>query len=436
MSEAPSLSAVAASGRYRLANATVPAILVDALAGEGLLLADIDIAEGRIAVVRPAGQAPDDIPAHNLARRMVLPGFVDVHTHLDKGHISPRRPNPDGTFMSALLAVKGDREANWSVADVRRRMEFSLRCAYAHGTVAIRTHLDSLPPQEAISWPLFAEIREAWKDRIALQGVALLGIDQLLDLDVLTQVARQVKSVGGLLGGAMAFHPRMDEAIRQALSVAAEYGLDVDLHLDETQEPQSGGLRLLADAVIETGFRGQVTAGHCCALARQGSDEAKRTIERVAEARINIVTLPMCNLYLQDRGDGRVTPRYRGVTLIRELLAAGVNVCAASDNTRDPFYAYGDLDGLEVLRETVRIGQLDHPLTDAPALVTRNPAELMGVGSGKLTAGQTADLVVLRGRDWGEVLSRPESGRVVLRAGRMLDRTLPDYAELDDLMGV
>ena len=378
MSEAPSLSAVAASGRYRLANATVPAILVDALAGEGLLLADIDIAEGRIAAVRPAGQAPDDIPAHNLARRMVLPGFVDVHTHLDKGHISPRRPNPDGTFMSALLAVKGDREANWSVADVRRRMEFSLRCAYAHGTVAIRTHLNSLPPQEAISWPLFAEIREAWKDRIALQGVALLGIDQLLDLDVLTQVARQVKSVGGLLGGAMAFHPRMDEAIRQALSVAAEYGLDVDLHLDETQEPQSGGLRLLADAVIETGFRGQVTAGHCCALARQGSDEAKRTIERVAEARINIVTLPMCNLYLQDRGDGRVTPRYRGVTLIRELLAAGVNVCAASDNTRDPFYAYGDLDGLEVLRETVRIGQLDHPLTDAPALVTRNPAETHG----------------------------------------------------------
>ena len=89
-----------------------------------------------------------------------------------------------------------------------------------------------------------------------------------------------------------------------------------------------------------------------------------------------------------------------------------------------------------MLRETVRIGHLDHPFDLAPALVTRNPAKVMGIDAGTLKVGAPADLVLLRGRDWSEVLSRPESGRVVLRHGRPLDAAVPDYRELDDLMGV
>ena len=92
----------------------------------------------------------------------MLPAFVDCHTHIDKGHIWPRKPNPDGTFIGALDAAGDDRAARWNAADVARRMDFSLRCAYAHGTAALRTHLDSLPPQETISWPVFEEMRERW----------------------------------------------------------------------------------------------------------------------------------------------------------------------------------------------------------------------------------------------------------------------------------
>jgi len=428
------LAEIVSADHYRLANCTVPALLVHGEGRAGLIQADIDVADDKILAIAASGTLAAEMPAVDMARSMVLPGFVDMHTHIDKGHIWPRQPNPDGTFMGALLAVKADREAHWSREDVRRRMEFSLRCAYAHGTVALRTHLDSIPPQDAISWPLFAEMREQWKGRIELQGVALMGIDQMLDAGILGQVARCVKEHGGVLGGAMASHPLMGEAISRALDIAAWHGLDIDLHLDETQDPASGGLRILAEVVLAKKFRGKVTVGHCCSLARQGEVDAKRTIEHVAEAGINVVSLPMCNLYLQDRGDGSSTPRHRGVTLIRELLAVGVNVSAASDNTRDPFYAYGDLDCLEVLRETVRIGHLDHPIDIAPCLVTRNPAQAMGIEAGMLAPGRAADLVILRGRDWSEVLSRPESGRAVLRHGKLIDASVPDYRELDDLM--
>ena len=156
-------------------------------------------------------------------------------------------------------------------------------------------------------------------------------------------------------------------------------------------------------------------------------------MRRVAEAGISVVSLPMCNLYLQDRHAGR-TPRWRGVTLLHELAALGVPVAVASDNTRDPFYAYGDLDMLEVFREAVRIVHLDHPIAESPRTVARAPAEIMRrAASGVIAEGGPADLVLFRARTWTELLARPQSDRTVLRAGKPIDRTLPDYRELDDL---
>ena len=129
------------------------------------------------------------------------------------------------------------------------------------------------------------------------------------------------------------------------------------------------------------------------------------------------------------------TPTSRGVTLLRELAAGGVRTAISSDNTRDPFYAYGDLDGLEVLREGIRIAHLDHPVAAAPALITRNPADIMGLPAhGRIAAGLPANLIVFEGRRWSELYSRPEANRIVLRDGKAVERTLPAYAELDDLM--
>ena len=115
----------------------------------------------------------------------------------------------------------------------------------------------------------------------------------------------------------------------------------------------------IADAALRHKFEGRIVAGHCCSLALADDDERAATIAKVAEAGIAVVSLPMCNMYLQDREAGR-TPRWRGVAPLHELAAAGVTVMVASDNTRDPFYAYGDLDMMEVYREATRILHFDH----------------------------------------------------------------------------
>ncbi len=364
---------------------------------------------------------------------MVLPAFVDMHTHLDKGHIWPRSPNPDGTFQGALTAVGKDRAARWTAADVAARMEFSLRCAHAHGTRAVRTHLDAIAPQDAISFPVFAAKQREWAGRIDLQAVCLVGAEAVSTTGAFARTADIVQAHGGVLG--MVTYPLPDIArrIRDFLAMAAARGLTADFHVDETQDPTSNTLRAIAEAVIETGFTGPVVVGHCCSLARMTAPEAAQTLDLVAQAGLHVVSLPMCNLYLQDRHAGR-TPRSRGVTLVHEMKARGINVSFASDNTRDPFYAYGDLDMLEVLREATRIAHLDHSDADWVQAVLGNPARACGFGLPGLSVGAPADLVIFRARDWSELFARPQSDRIVLRAGRAIDRTLPDYADLDPLM--
>ncbi|MGO7905574.1 cytosine deaminase [Rhizobium leguminosarum] len=426
------------AARFVLSNATVPAAAlehIDVPVTEGLATVDIVISDGMIAAIRPAGAAPADYARTDLKDGMVWPCFADIHTHLDKGHIWPRQANPDGSFMGALDAVRADREANWSAADVKRRMEFSLRSAYAHGTSLIRTHLDSLAPQHRISFEVFAEIRDAWKDRIALQAVALFPLDAMADSAFFTDLVTTIRQTGGLLGGVTRMGPELVWQLDTLFRTAAEHGLDVDLHVDETDDRGAETLKAIAEAVLRNGFEGKVTAGHCCSLARQDEDTAARTVELVAKAGVAVIALPMCNMYLQDRYPGR-TPRWRGVTLFKELAAAGVATAVASDNTRDPFYAYGDLDPVEVFREAVRILHLDHPLDTAARVVTTSPAAIVGrPDKGRIAAGDPADLVLFSARRWSEFLSRPQSDRVVLRRGKVIDRSLPDYRELDNVVG-
>jgi cytosine deaminase len=431
------------AGTLLLRHAGLPHVALEQpLPEEGAVAsADLLIVEGVIAGIGHNLAVPGGAVVHDCRDGLVLPAIADIHTHLDKGHIWPRRSNPDGTFMGAILAVEADRTANWSATDVERRMDFALRSAFAHGTAAIRTHLDSAPPQHEISWAVFDSIRARWADRIELQAVALVGPDIMLDLPIYRRVATRAAASGGHLGGAIAVWPDARRAVFNAVELAGELGLDLDLHVDETLEIESSALRHLADAVIETGFTGKVLAGHSCVLSVQDEATALATIERVAEAGIAVVAMPMCNMYLQHRRNdpAPLTPRYRGVTLVNELRAAGVPVALASDNTRDPFYAYGDLDGIEVFREAARIAHFDHPQAAAwnwLGALTSGAAEIAGFGyTGRIAVGAPADLMLFGARNWTELMSRPQADRIVLRAGRPIDTRLPDFRELDDLMG-
>jgi cytosine deaminase len=379
-----------------------------------------------------------DLPSIDLHGGIALPRFVDVHTHIDKGHIWPRCSNPDGTHAGARAAVAADREAQWSAEDVRARMDFSLRCAFAHGSCAVRTHIDSLGKQAAISWPVFAESRETWKDRVALQAVALFPVDLAVDDEPqFRALADTVAQHGGILGGITflgeAPNPKLELALDRLFGMAIAHGLDIDLHVDESGSANARSLERIAAAALRHRFNGRIVAGHCCSLSLAPEEDRARVIDRLAEARIAVVSLPMCNMYLQDRTVGR-TPRWRGVAPLHELDAAGVAVMVASDNTRDPFYAYGDLDMLEVFREATRILHLDHSQRPWLRMLGATAAEIMGLAEhGRIATGRSADLVLTRARTLPELLSRPQSDRAVVVAGRAVDTALPDYRELDHL---
>ena len=420
-------AAIPDSRAYRLRNCTVAPVF-----GGGYCAVDIDIRDDRIAAIGPAAPPDPDLPSVDCRAGMAWPAFIDLHAHIDKAHIWGRAPNPDGSWLAALETVRADRLARWTAADVEQRMDFSLRSAFAHGTRALRTHIDSLPPQAAISWPVFARMRERWRGRIELQGSALGPVEMLLGEDG-SALADLVADHQGILGCVLKSTPGPQAALDRVFGLARERGLELDFHVDETDDPGSTMLRHVAEAALRWSYEGRVTCGHCCSLAVQAEAEVETTIRLAARAGLTIASLPMCNLYLQDRSPGR-TPRWRGVTLVRELAAAGVKVAFGSDNVRDPFYAYGDYDMLEVFREAVRIAHLDHPLGGWAASVTRIPAAQMRLaGAAAIEPGASADLVLFRARDWGELLSRPQADRVVIRSGRPIDTTPPDYAELDDL---
>jgi cytosine deaminase len=420
-----------------LRNASVPRTLLRPPAGFAMpmsgdiVVLDIEIADGRVARLAPPGILAGD--GVDLDRGMVWPCFVDLHTHLDKGHIWLRAANPDGSRFGALSTVGADREANWTADDVRARMDFALRCAYAQGTRAIRTHIDSIGQQPWISWPVFREMREAWRGRIELQAVALFHPEAAADHEWLERLADLVAESGGVMGGVPYRDVDPVDYLDRVFAHAEKRGLDLDFHVDETDDTQAACLRLIAETALRRRFPGRIVAGHCCSLALQPAEEADRTLDLVAQAGVTVVSLPMCNMYLQDRTAGR-TPRWRGVTLLHEMAARGIRVVVSSDNCRDPFYAYGDHDVVEVYREATRILQLDHPIADWPQSVTAAPAAVAGFADGGIAEGMAADLVLFRTRTFNEFLARSSQDRTILRAGRPIERVLPDYRELDHLM--
>jgi cytosine deaminase len=392
---------------------------------------DVEIDRGAIASIHPRNSVDIGlIPYVDLDNGMLFPCFIDIHTHFDKAHTWERLLNANGTFENALQVSEYDKRF-WSVEDIYRRMDFAAKCSYAHGTIAIRSHLDFFPGMIDQTLAAWVALQKAWAGRLTLQAACLLPIEQYFTPEGQALIDQMAALPGGLLGGLVLPHPNLDEHLERFIAIAQERQLPLDLHTDESLDPNEKTLRSVAIALLKRQATIPVVCGHCCSLSVQSEEDMAQTLDLVQAAGIGIVSLPMCNLYLQDRTP-QSTPRYRGVTVLHEMRQRNIPVAIASDNCRDGFYAYGDHDGVEVLTQSVRIAHLDHPFGDWCRTVTHTPATMMGLPQfGQIGVNQPADLILFRARNWNELLSRPQGDRVVLRQGMAIDTTLPDYRELD-----
>jgi cytosine deaminase len=429
---------IPSSERYWLKNAHIPVSLLEnegfsPQTAEGLTLVNLEINDGNINRITSTIPPEDNIPVIDLKKKIVFPCFVDMHTHLDKGHSWQRCPNRDGTFDSALKMVLEDSRREWRLEDVYRRMEFGVKCSYAHGTAAIRTHIDSFGQQAQISLTALGELQRQWAGKITLQAVSLVSLDYYQTSEG-AALADKIAEFGGILGGVAYTNADLQAQIDITFKLAQERGLNLDFHLDENGDPDSTCLAAIARTAIKEQFSGQIICGHCCSLAVQSPEIIQETLNLVKNAGIAIVSLPMCNLYLQDRQEEK-TPFWRGTTKVKEMKKAGIPVAFASDNCRDPFYGFGDHDGLEVFTQAVRIAHLDTPYADWVNSVTLTPANLLGLPHlGRIKTGLEANLLIFKARYFSELLSRPQWDRLVIRRGLSIDTTLPDYQELDDLV--
>ncbi len=429
--------------RFALVNARVPAELVlDAPPNavpdhEGALLVDVLIDHGNVEGLFPAGTSPHTGARVSLDGRHVWPSFVDMHTHLDCGQAIPR-VRPDGTIHGGFSRTAED-WVRWTDQDMTLRMEFALQCAFVHGVSAIRTHVDS----ETLGlsqrgYRVFNQLRNAWTGRVELQGVTITAMETWLG-DQARELADLAASMGGILGGvtdtlergANGTYETLGQALDRLFALAKERCLDVDLHVDQSEDASVFTIPEIARSRLRSGFEGRVVLGHCVNLSLQSTEVIESTLNLAREADLAFVSMPTPMMYLMDRKPGR-TPRWRGVTAAHEIREARLPLAIGGDNCRDAWYAYGDHDMLDTLKQAIRIFQADEPLTGSLAMASRVPADLIGRPDlGRIGTGLPANLVIFSARSLNALLCRDQADRIVLSRGRHVTDPLPLHHELE-----
>lgn len=419
---------------YWLRGARVPADLLDRPAAVrptdpvALLIAD-----GHIAAIE--AQPEGELPVFDLDGATVLSAFVDPHTHLDKGDLLSTGLAPARSLFGAIEAVRAD-YARWTPAELAARIDFGLQEAWAHGSRALNSYCDWSEPNGPMAWQALQEARQRWQGRIELVLTSLAPVDVLTDPAASERLARQVAQAGGVLGFFAYAAPHVPALLPRAFDLAERFDLRLDFHVDEHLDASQVQTLPVARLALERGFGARTVCGHACALSRLAPQALAEALQVVAASGLSLVSLPLTNLYLQDSSQQapRSTPRWRGLAPVHEARALGIPVAFGSDNHRDCFLPLGDLDPLRTLALAAAAAQLDDPVQQWAHAITRSAATALGLAwDGVLRPGAPADLVLHPGRTSAEVLSRPEWGRQVLRAGQRIHAERPDFRSLDGL---
>lgn len=353
---------------------------------------------------------------------IALPGFADAHMHLDKSFSLPKVGNVSGTLEEAVQNYAAA-APGFGKEEIKARMMRAALQSIACGTSALRSHLDfhvKHGPEVALR-----TIEAALEVKAMLAPYADLQLFPMIPYYDLTEkaleIAAETVSMGVTgLGGAPHLSPTPEADIDRIMALADRLCCPVDLHADESDDPSIRTAAHIARRTKEYGWFGKVAVGHLCSLAAMPDADAEPIIRQLAEAGVGAVTLPGANLYLQGRRDRH--PVRRGVTRVKELLAAGIPLAAASDNIHDPFHPFGRGDLLLIGLVTAYAAHMGSPADMRAVLrmITANPAAVMGLHGYGMEVGNDADFVILDAATPEELFAMVPERRWVWRRGRCL----------------
>jgi cytosine deaminase len=404
-------------------NATLP----DGRSGIDLLALD-----GRITALGPALAAPPGVPTLDAQGWLLSPPFVDAHFHMDStlSHGLPR-VNASGTLLEGIGLWGELKPLLTEEALVARALQYC-DWAVARGLLAIRSHVD-VCDDRLLAVRALLDVKRRVAPYLDLQLVAFPQDGLLRAPTALANLKRALDLGVDVVGGIPHFERTAEqgtESVRLLCELAAERGLRVDMHCDESDDPLSRHIETLAFHTQRLKLHGRVTGSHLTSMHSMDNYYVSKLLPLIAQAQVQVVANPLINITLQGRHD--TYPKRRGMTRVPELLAAGVNVGFGHDCVLDPWYAMGSGCMLEVAAMGLHVAQMTSVAAQRQCFdaVTVNNARILGLPGYGLEPGCHADFVLLQARDPQEAIRLRAQRLLVVRRGRVLSRMAPAAAEL------
>jgi cytosine/creatinine deaminase len=385
---------------------------------------DVLVQHGRIAAVGPALPAPEGVETVDAQGLLLSPPFVDAHFHMDATlSYGLPRVNRSGTLLEGI-ALWGELKPLLTQEALVERALAYCDWAVAKGLLAIRSHVD-VCDDRLLAVEALLHVKQRVKPYLDLQLVAFPQDGLLRSATALANMRRALDIGVDVVGGIPHFERSMAdgaESVRLLCELAAERGLPVDLHCDESDDPLSRHIETLAFHSQRLGLHGRVTGSHLTSMHSMDNYYVSKLIPLIGDAGVHVVSNPLINITLQGRHDSY--PKRRGMTRVPELLAAGVNVAFGHDCVMDPWYSLGSADMLEVASMGLHVAQMTSQLGMRACFdaVTVNAARVLGLEGYGLDAGCRADFVLLQARSPVEAIRLRAQRLLVVRGGTVVAR--------------
>jgi cytosine deaminase len=393
---------------------------------------DIAIDAGRIAAVGPAlpEQGAQEIDAGG---DLVTPPFVDAHFHMDATlSYGLPRVNQSGTLLEGI-GLWGELKPQLTQdALIERALQYC-DWAVARGLLAIRTHVD-VCDDRLLAVEALLHVKQQIAPYLDLQLVAFPQDGLLRSPNALANLKRAIAMGVDVVGGIPHFERTMAdgaESVRLLCEFAADKGLRVDMHCDESDDPLSRHIETLAYHAQRLGLHGRVAGSHLTSMHSMDNYYVSKLLPLIREAGVAAIANPLINITLQGRHDNY--PKRRGMTRVPELLAAGIDVAFGHDCVMDPWYGLGSGDMLEVAHMGLHVAQMtgQEAMHACFAAVTETPARILGLQGYGLEPGCHADLVILDAGSPVEAIRLRAARRYVIRRGRVISQSPAAHATLD-----